>query len=66
MNLTLTVPDVSFNNVSTATRDISGINLLILSIRLDGETVEKDGSAVPKSGVSGKINGSVRMHTLII
>ena len=66
MNFTLTDPASSFSTVPTETRDISGMNLLILRMRLDGETVEKDGSAVPKSGVSGKIKGSVRIHTLII
>jgi len=42
------------------------MNLFAASISCSGETTENDGSAVPKSGVSGRVNGSVKMQMLII
>jgi hypothetical protein len=51
--------------LSTATIVTSGMNLFAASISRSGETVEKDGSATPKSGLSGNENGSVNMQKLI-
>jgi len=62
----LTVPVSLLRFESTAIRETSGTYLETLSIRVAGDSVVKEGSATPKSGVKGKINGSVKIQTLII